>query len=163
MLSTLTRPFRPRTLALIAAGFMTAMAVLFMGAGAALAQTGDASPDAPVGAVFTVNNTLVTLVVGLIVPLVVGLLTNPGNPAWVKIGLAGAVSGALNLASQAIQADGTAVFSQEFLLQVAIVFATALGSYLGVWNPLAARRGGLNAALGPGVIDVSYREPPPPA
>jgi hypothetical protein len=155
---SLRGPSRPIVLVLgwAAALMLTLVVVVLVAADVAGAQdpTGNASPDSPVGTVFTVNNTLVTMATGLLVPLLVGLLTHPQNPAWVKVGLAGALSAAANLAAQAIQADGTAVFSQEFALQVAIVFASALGSYFGVWDPLARSRGGLNEALGRGVIDL---------
>lgn len=160
MLATLSRPFRPRTLFLLAVGFIVGMAALFLTASAAFAQEGDASPDAPVGTVFTINNSLVLLLTGLVVPLVNGLLNHPANPAWIKIGLAGALAAVGNAFIQAIQADGTAVLSQEWILQTVIVFATAIGTYLGVWDPLFRQRGGLNAATGPGIVRAP--EPPPP-
>jgi len=119
----------------------------------ALAQdAGNATPDSPVGTVFTINNSLVLLLVGFVLPLVNGLLNHPSNPAWVKIGLAGALAAVGNAFVQTIQDDGTAILSQEWLLQTLIIFATGIGTYLGVWDPLLRSRGGLNQATGPGVI-----------
>jgi hypothetical protein len=96
-------------------------------------------PDAPAGAWFTINNTLVTILTGLIVPLAVGLLMRPENPPWVKATVAVAVSELGNLIQNAVQSDGVAVISQAH--------ATAIGTYLGIYNPLTARSGGLNATL----------------
>ena len=158
MLDTLTRPLRSRTLLLLAVGFLTAMGALFLTASAAVAQTGDASPDDPVGTVFTINNSLVLLLTGLVIPLVNGLLNHPANPAWVKIGLAGALAAVGNAFVQAIQDDGTAVLSQEWILQTVIVFATSIGTYLGVWDPLFRRAGGLNTATGAGLVRVPDRQ-----
>lgn len=110
-------------------------------AGAQVVPDGNASPDTPVSAVFTVNNTLVSIVTGLVIPLVVGALTRPENPAWLKLGLAVGVTGVATLFLDAIQADGTAVLSQEWFVQAAVILATALGSYARVWRPLAADRG----------------------
>ncbi len=129
-------------------------------AGAQVAPDGNASPDAPVSSVFTVNNTLVTLITGLLIPLVVGVLARPTNPAWVKLGLAVGVTGVANLFLQAVQSDGTAVLSQEFWVQAAILLATALGSYARIWQPLL--RGRVNALGGNGVIPVEDHGPTPP-
>jgi hypothetical protein len=104
-------------------------------------------PDAPAGAWFTINNTLVTILTGLIVPLAVGLLMRPENPPWVKATVAVAVSELGNLIQNAVQSDGVAVISQAHALQWAIVTATAIGTYLGIYNPHTARSGGLNATL----------------
>ena len=144
----------------IALAFSLLAGLLVLWADAAGAQTGDASPDAPVGTVFTINNSLVLLLTGLVIPLINGLLNHPANPAWVKIGLAGALAAVGNAFVQAIQADGTAVLSQEWLLQTVIIFATSIGTYLGVWDPLFRRSGGLNAATGQGL--VRFPELPPP-
>lgn len=135
------------------------LSMLALAASPAAAQTGDASPDAPVGTVFTINNSLVLLLTGLVVPLVNGLLNHPANPAWVKIGLAGALAAVGNAFLQAVQSDGTAVLSQEWLLQTVIIFATSIGTYLGVWDPLFRRSGGLNAATGAGLVRVPEQPP----
>lgn len=127
-------------------------------AGAQVAPDGNASPDAPVSSVLTVNNTLVLLLTGAVIPLVVGLLTREDNPAWVKLGLAVAVTGVANLFVQSIQADGTAVLSQEFLVQAAVIFATALGTYARVWKPLARDNGTTVSSIGSpgfGIVPLS--------
>jgi hypothetical protein len=139
---------------------LIALVLLIMGAAAAGAQVvpdGNASPDTPVSAVFTVNNTLVTLITGLVVPLVVALLARASNPAWVKIGLNAAVSAVATSFLSAVQDDGTAVLSQEWFVQAGVIFAASIMAYLGVWNPLASRQGGINTAMGPGVIPIESK------
>ena len=159
------RPVRPLWARLAARVAVVAAVLLAVGlalygaaAGAQVAPDGNASPDAPVSAVFTVNNTLVTLLTGLVVPLVVGLVTREDNPAWVKLGLAVAVTGVANLFVQAVQDDGTAVLSQEWLVQAAIIFATAIGTYARVWRPLARDAGATVSSIGSpsfGIVPVT--------
>lgn len=145
----------------------TAASILLLGAtmaGAQVAPDGNASPDAPVSSVLTVNNTLVLLLTGAVIPLVIGLVTREDNPAWVKVGLAAAVSGLANLFVQSIQDDGTAVLSQEFLVQAIIIFATALGSYARIWAPVARDRGTTVSSIGSpsfGIVPVTKGGNPP--
>jgi hypothetical protein len=127
------------------AGIVVAAGVLLIGASAAAAQTPE--PDAPAGAWFTINNTLVTILTGLIVPIAVGLAMRVENPPWIKATVAVAFAELGNLIQNAIQDDGVAVISQVHALQWAIITATAIGTYLGIYNPLTARSGGLNATL----------------
>ena len=151
---TLSLPLR-RLLAPLFAIALVALAAIVLTADVALAQVapdGNASPDTPASAVFTVNNTLVTVLLGMFAPIVTGILLRPTNPAWVKVLAAGAVGTAFTAISQAVQADGTAPLSQEWFLQLALQIATQVGTYYGVWNPLFASRGGLNAAAGPGIL-----------
>lgn len=132
-------------------------------AGAQVVPDGNASPDTPVSAVFTVNNTLVAILVGAVIPLVVGLLTREDNPAWIKLGLAAGVTAVANLFVQAIQDDGTAVLSQEWLVQALVMFATALGTYARVWQPLARDRGTTVASIGSpsfGLVPITKHQPP---
>ncbi len=125
-------------------------------AGAQVATDGNASPDTPAGAVFTVNNTLVTLILGAVAPLVVGILVRPTNPSWVKVLVGGVAATVITAVSQAVQADGSAALSQEWFLQLALQLAAQVGAYYGIWNPVLAARGGVNEATGPGVIPGSH-------
>ncbi|HEV2928876.1 MAG TPA: hypothetical protein VGW74_09295 [Propionibacteriaceae bacterium] len=130
---------------------------LALSADRALAQVapgGDASPDAPASAVFTVNNTLVTVLLGVVAPLVTGFLLRPTNPAWVKVLVAGMVGTAFTAVSQVVQDDGTAALSQEWFLQLALLLAAQFGAYYGIWNPVLRSQGGVNEATGPGVVPV---------
>ena len=130
------------------------VALITLAAVAGAQEAGDASPDAPASAVFTVNNTLVTLLLGAVAPLVTGLLLRPTNPEWVKVLAAGLVATVVTAVSQAVQADGSAILSQEWFLQLALTWAAQIGAYYGIWNPVLASRGGVNAATGPGLIPI---------
>lgn len=160
---------RPSTWALLARWALAAVAVgavalvlLAAAAGAQVAPDGNASPDTPASAVFTVNNSLVTLLLGAVLPLVTGALLRPTNPEWIKVLVGGLVATLATAISQAVQADGSAAFSQEWFLQLALLWAAQIGAYYGIWNPVLARRGGVNAATGRGVIPVDSRPVPPP-
>lgn len=144
-----------------AVALMALLAVAFLAvlwaAGPAFAQEtpgqvvdGDLSPDTPFGSYFTVSNTLVTLLLAGVLPLVIGVLLKPGNPPVVKGLVAMLVTTAGHALSQAVQADGTAVLSQEWLVQLAITFLATIGAYYGAWNPLADNE--LDTKLGPGLI-----------
>lgn len=119
---------------------------------AQVATDGNASPDAPIGTVFTVNNVLVTLLLGAVAPLVTGFLLRPENPPVVKVLVAGLVGTVFQAISQVVQEDGTAALSQEWFVGLALLLAAQLGSYARIWNPVFASKGGVNAATGPGVI-----------
>lgn len=144
---------------LISLGLLIAGATV---AGAQVAPDGNASPDAPASAVFTVNNTLVTLILGALAPLLIGFLLKPTNPEWVKVLVGGLVATAVTAVSQAVQTDGTAALSQEWLLQLGLQWAAQIGAYYGIWNPVLARKGGTNVAMGPGFIPIDERPVNPP-
>jgi hypothetical protein len=123
---------------LLALAAVAVLGVLWFAA-PALAQVapdGNVSPDAPVSAYLTVNNTLVLVVTGSLIPVVNGLLLRPTNPAWVKVLVSSAFATAVHAFSQTIQDDGTAVISQEWFLGLAITIGTMVATYLGVWKPV---------------------------
>jgi len=120
-------------------GACVALVAVVLFAAPALAQVapdGDASPDAPVSAVFTVNNLLVVFLTGTLVPIVNGFLLRPSNSAVVKVLVANAFATAVHAFSQAIQEDGTAVLSQEWFVGLAMTLITMTAMYGGVWKPL---------------------------
>jgi hypothetical protein len=124
---------RPLALAAVAV-----LGVLWF-AGPALAQVapnGDVSPDAPVSAYLTVNNALVLVITGSLIPVVNGLLLRPTNPAWVKVLVSSAFATAVHAFSQTVQDDGTAILTQEWFLGLAITIGTMVATYLGVWKPV---------------------------
>lgn len=122
-------------LALVATAVFTLVAFAAPAA-AQVAPDGNLSPDTPVSAYFTVNNTLVLLFVSTVVPLVNGLLLRPENPAVVKALVANLFAAVAHAVSQAIQEDGTALFSQEWLVGLVITLVTMAASYYGVWKPM---------------------------
>jgi hypothetical protein len=123
---------------LLALAAVAVLGVLWF-AGPALAQVapnGDVSPDAPVSAYLTVNNALVLVITGSLIPVVNGLLLRPTNPAWVKVLVSSAFATAVHAFSQTVQDDGTAILTQEWFLGLAITIGTMVATYLGVWKPV---------------------------
>jgi TM2 domain-containing membrane protein YozV len=110
--------------------------VSIYGAIPAGAQAATPAP-APAAPFLTLNNTLVSLAVGIVLPLVNALLLRPSNPRWAKVLVASIVGAAATALSQAIQPDGTAILSKEWLLGLAITVGSMIVAYLGVWQPLA--------------------------
>jgi len=88
--------------------------------------------------------TMVTLLISLIIPVIVGLVTKADLPSQWK-GLASLV---LNLVSAGIVnatvSDGTAVWSTETLTVALIAAAISVTTYLGIYKPID-----LNARLAP--------------
>jgi hypothetical protein len=119
---------------------------------AQVAPDGDVSPDAPASAYLTVNNTLVLLLTGAVLPLVNGLLLRPDNPRWVKVLVAGMVAAFTHAVSQVVQADGTAVFTQEWVLGLVLTWAGMFGAYYGIWKP----------AVDPNAVLPTLQPPPSP-
>jgi hypothetical protein len=119
--------------------FAAVAAVAFVAAAspvmAQIAPDGDVSPDAPSSAYLTVNNTLVLILTGAVIPIVNGLLLRPENPSWVKVLIASLVGTAVHAFSQVVQADGTAVLTQEWTLGLVITLGSMVATYLGVWKP----------------------------
>lgn len=136
-----------------------AAVVLILTATPALGQVapdGDVSPDAPVSAVFTVNNLLVVFATGTLVPIVNGFLLRPSNSQVVKVLVANAFATAVHAFSQAIQADGTAVLSQEWFVGLAMTLITMTAMYGGVWKPLLNPNETLPTVLPAGdIIDLT--------
>lgn len=130
------------------------LVVLFLAspAGAQVAPDGDAHPDAPAGATLTLNNLTVQLLLGFGLPVVIAFLQRASNPGWVKVVVAGAVTALAVGISETVQADGSAILSVEFLVDYLITLATAIVAYIGIWNPVAESRGGINVATGSGVM-----------
>ena len=123
----------------LAVAVVVAAAAVVLFATPALAQVapdGDVSPDTPVSAWLTVDNTLVVLAIGTLVPVVNGLLLRPQNPAWVKVLVANLFATAVHAFSQAVQDDGTAFLTQEWAVGLIVTLVTMAAAYVGFWKPL---------------------------
>jgi hypothetical protein len=128
-------PHLKRLLALAA----VAVGFILVSAGPALAQVapdGDVSPDTPVSAYLTLNNTVVLLLTGAVIPLINGLLLRPTNPAWVKALVADLFAVGVHAFSQEIQDDGTAFLSQEWFLGLGVTMVAMAAAYFQVWKPI---------------------------
>jgi hypothetical protein len=102
---------------------------------AQIAPNGDVSPDTPSSAYLTINNTLVLIITGAVLPVLNGFLLRPENPGWMKVLVASVVATAAHAFSQVIQQDGTAVLTQEWLLGLSLTIVAMIASYIGVWKP----------------------------
>jgi hypothetical protein len=103
---------------------------------------------------FTIDEVGVSIVVGLVLPLALGILIKPTNPPWVKV-IGGVVVAAIAaLVKENIQDDGTAVISWPMVVETALIYVPQIAAYLGIWKPLA--NDDLNGKMGPGVIPIEH-------
>lgn len=121
-------------LALVVA--LTALVLMATPAMAQVAPDGNVSPDAPVSTYLTINNTVVLLITGALVPLVNGLLLRPTNPEWAKVLVANLFATLVHSFSQIIQDDGTAFLTQEWAVGLGVTLLSMTAAYYGVWKPL---------------------------
>ena len=138
---------------------VVAGALVLLHAGPAAADT--ANPDGPVGNTLTLSAAAVNILLGAVLPFLVGVLVKPNNPQWVKVGLGLAAAAAAAVIANAVRDDGTAVLSWAMFLQFATVYLGQLGAYLGILAPIGqdTAAGSFNRALGPGVVPIERRRP----
>lgn len=82
----------------------------------------------------TLDATAVALVLGLILPFVVGLVTKVNASKAVKATVGIIVAGIGATIQHAVKDDGTAFISSQMLLNFAIVYGTQVLSYHGLWS-----------------------------
>lgn len=77
----------------------------------------------------------VSIVLGLALPILVGVVTKAQASSRIKsitLAALAAISGGI---SQAVTADGSAILSQETLTTIVLTFVTAIASYYGLYKP----------------------------
>lgn len=79
---------------------------------------------------------VVSMLSGLVIPIVVGIVTKSGARPQVKQVATILLAGIAALITSSTLADGSAVFSVETLLLAAMAWLVAIASYLGVYRPL---------------------------
>lgn len=79
---------------------------------------------------------VVTMLSGLVIPLIVGLVTKSGASAQLKQVVTILLAGIAALITSSTLADGSAVFSLETLLLAGMAWLVSITSYLGVYRPL---------------------------
>lgn len=79
---------------------------------------------------------VVTMLSGLVIPILVGYITKSGAAPQVKQVATILLAGVAALLTSSTLADGSAVFSLETLLLAAMAWLVSIASYLGVYRPL---------------------------
>jgi hypothetical protein len=138
-------------------GAIVVLAADAIPAGAAALQ--EPSGDGPVGSTLTLNATVVNILIGVVLPILLGIALKPSNPQWVKTIGGIVVAGVAAVITNAIRDDGTAVLSAAMFLQFVTVYVPQIVSYLGLWKPLGedTAAGSFDGALGPGVVPFEKR------
>lgn len=103
------------------------------------------TPDEPLG--LTVSEVGVSILLGLVLPVLLGFVLKPGAPEAVKVVGGIVIAGAAALIKEAVQADGSAVLSWAMLVQFALIYGPQIAAYAGVWKPLD-----INTRTGSGVV-----------
>lgn len=98
--------------------------------------------------------TTMSFLIGAVVPLVVGFVTNIRDHAFAK-GFLMLVLNAVNaLITQATLADGSAVFSKALVMLFLVGTATSLVAYYNAWKPLKATSSGIPVRQPDGTLVV---------
>lgn len=116
------------------------LTVLWFTAFSAVAYAADTLPVNPTDTLASVRLSAITMtfVVGSIVPLIVGFVTNIRDHAFLK-GVLMLLLNAVNaVIAQATLADGSAVFSKSLLVPFIVGAAASVIAYYNAWKPLHA-------------------------
>jgi chromate transport protein ChrA len=90
---------------------------------------------------------VVRVIQGVILPVLLAVLYKAGGSPWVK-GLITIIASALTaLITNAVLDTGTAVFSQQYILDWFMTWAPTVLMYVGVYSKID-----INAKLGPGIV-----------
>lgn len=84
----------------------------------------------------TLSSAMVAVLLGLVLPVVVGFMTKANASDKVKIGVGIIVAGVASTVQNAVVADGSAFISAEMALNFVLVYGSQLLSYLGIWKPV---------------------------
>lgn len=93
-------------------------------------------PDAQADSVFSLDPFTVTILFGLVIPLVNGVVTKVSTPSSVKAIITIVLSAVAAIINTSITESGGAVFSQQTLKSWALQLVVSIVTYLGVFKPL---------------------------
>ncbi len=96
------------------------------------------------GEEFVLSGNVVTLVLGVLIPVLTGLVTKAEGSTTVKQIVAIVLSGAAALLANAVGDDGQAVVSVQTLFDAVVIWVIQIATYLGIYKPHDA-----NAKLAP--------------
>lgn len=116
--------------------FAATAVTLFMVSPASVYAQDEAAPvvTEDVGSKFIITSPVWTILTGLLLPIVVGLITkaSASNRFQAVVGIVVAAVGALVL--RATTVDGAGVLDKALVLDVALVYIPQIASYLGIWK-----------------------------
>lgn len=111
---------------------LSALALVGLLPAVAYAQTAETAGDA----VLAIPQATWAIIMGTVVPVVVGIITKLAAPSWLKGFINLVLSAVAGLIATATQADGSALFTQSTLVNAAVAFVTATAMYYSIWKPL---------------------------
>lgn len=131
----------------ILTAFFLALLVALLPAASAYADAGD---EAGQPKVFVVSAPVIMTLVGIVIPVLNGLLTKANTSGTVKGVLTIVLTAVGTLLVNATVADGTGVFTSQVLFTWAYTTVIAIVSYVGVWKPanVTSNEGGKLANVG---------------
>lgn len=135
----MTHPIRR----LLAATAVTVGAVMLPVVAFAATDTEADSEITPVGpdaqqadsAFLDLSPFVVSTILGVLIPLITGILTKVTTPAWVKAVGTIILSGIAGLINVSLVDGGGAVISQSAFVSAVLTFIVAVATYAGFWRP----------------------------
>lgn len=83
----------------------------------------------------TINSTFVTIIVGTLIPILVGILTKFDASPRVKSIISIVLNAIQALIVSSVTADGAAAISKQTAILWALGVITSVATYTGVWKP----------------------------
>lgn len=118
------------------------VAALVIGAAALLLPTvafaADTSTEDSPTVIWDLSPASVSIIVGFLLPLLVGLVTKVSTPSSVKGVLLLLLSAVSGLLAQAAVEDAGFAVTQEALISAGITFAIGVATHYGLWRPTGA-------------------------
>lgn len=107
----------------------------------------------------TISAVGVAIIVGTLLPILVGLLTHVDAPPKVKVVVQSVLAAIGGVVVHGITNDGVAIVSWDAIVTAVLVWIQSTAAYLGVFKPLTwgADNSGINSALLP---ELGIGKPP---
>jgi hypothetical protein len=105
-----------------------------LGLSSTVASAGSVNDPATVSGTIVIPATGVTMMVGIFIPLLTGILTKRTTSGFVKGLITLIANGIVSGIATATMGDGTAVISWQFFVTWFVGFITSVGLYTGLWS-----------------------------
>lgn len=86
----------------------------------------------------TINATFVTILIGTLIPILVGLLTKLDASPKVKSIVSIVLNAVQALIVSSVVSDGTAIISKQTAILWGLGVITSIATYVGIWKPVDA-------------------------